>query len=191
MPISDPKMQKQHQKLFDYLSRLGIVNLEIHANGEGDNGDIEHILFGIPAIDAEQHSVSYPYLDYDKTEKILSRKFMQATIETAIKTIGYQLLDDGRAPDWINAEGGHVEISIDLSVNPAVAKANYQERVIDLIPAADFSYNAISGAALDKNPAHPSSEIGYQLQYEYLLLQSDDDDNPWVEIAASDDEDTK
>jgi hypothetical protein len=74
------------------------------------------------------------------------RAYLQpgVTVEQAMNEFADAILDDRNTPDWVNNEGGRVEIRVDLMGVEPIVTVCYDTRIIAFEPAGTFYYHGVT-----------------------------------------------
>jgi len=170
--------QPLREKLFQRLRAAQGIELVICANGEDDDGHIEDWSIQVSPDYAKEHptttrpgytfdqTILWPALNFEATEVIMKEHLEPGiTVEQAMNDFADAILEDTGKPDWVNNEGGRVEIRVDLMGAEPLVKVNYELRIMEFEPAGTFYYHGLT--------VMPITETTLDEASDFAILQSD------------------
>lgn len=182
LPESDIYQDQRREtraKLFDKIREVHGVELLIMADGGGDHGEIDQIRIFVPQQYTNERpyiNEIYPAIGYQQQNALLEQRFTpEQTVDEAICDFAWSVLDDNTAPDWINDDGGRVEIRVDLTVPEPQVTVTYELLVTHFEPGGVYRYDALSGTPHDAVPLSAVSETAELLELQSLWADQEDD----------------
>jgi len=168
------------EELFATLRRYGGIELVVFANGQGDDGAIDdwHLMItphSSTGVYDGTYSTRYPILSHDAMCRLEREEFIPGcTVKQAIEDYALELIDDNSdGIDWVNGNGGSVQLSLDLTRDKPIVSVLYRYRVVSLENAGTYHYDALTGKLL-------STDISGSVPLDYLT----DHDDPHIRHVA-------